>query len=363
MKHYKYIHIFWHDDLKFKPRIVQMINNESDSFQVEDHLFVTPYTRVYDAIKGYKNVMLFKTDNPGSAEIINKLAPYADWLFVNCLTDWKNTLRIKRKYQSKIIWRTWGHELRFSDKEGRIITNLIKKMIRFLLRQEIRRFHAVGVSNIVDQYDIEDRFGDVKTIRYPYPIPESNLGTMKTEVPLKDTSEPYCVVVGHSGHMVDNHIEVLKSLEKFQQENIRIYLLFSYGSKEYMEEVRKYVNKYWENNIIIIDRFLAYPDYTKLCAQMDAVILDGTQSYALGNLVIFLDLKKKIYLNRNGLIRRAFLHENMPHFCTDEIRKMTFEEFTANVYYPDVLLEHSQLRKHSYSENVEQWKSILASLS
>lgn len=362
MKHYKYIHIFWHDDLKFNTRIVRMINEESAFFQVEDHLFVTPYARVYDALKGYRNVLLFKTDNPGSADIINKTAPYADWLFVNCLTDWGNTLRIKRKYQPKIIWRTWGHELRFSDKKGRIITNLIKKMVRFLLRQEVRRFYAVGVANIVDQYDIEDRFGDVKMINYPYPTSESNFGTLKTEVRSKDASEPYCIVVGHSGHMVDNHIEVLKSLEKFQKENIRVYLMFSYGSKEYMEEVREYVNKNWKNNIIIIDEFLAYPEYTKLCAQMDAVILDGIQSYALGNLTIFLELKKKIFINRNGLIRRALVHENIPHFCTDEIRDMTFEELTANVYYPDGLVEHSQLRRQTYSEKIEQWKSILAAL-
>jgi hypothetical protein len=41
---------------------------------------------------------------------------------------------------------------------------------------------------------------------------------------------------------------------------------------------------------------------------------------------------------------------------------MTFEELTADVYYPDGLVEHSELRRRTYSENIEQWKSILAAL-
>lgn len=362
MKHYRYIHIFWHDDLKFSTRIVKMLNEESNSFQIEDHLMVTPYADVYEALKGYKNVMLFKTDTPGSADIVNKLGPYADWIFINCLTDWKNTLKIKKKYQSKIIWRTWGHELRFADKDGKIFTNLIKKMVRYLLRQEIRRFHAVGISNIVDQMDIEDRFGDVKTVRYPYPIRNSGNGDVKQEIPYKDVSEPYCVLVGHSGHQVDNHIEVLKSLEKFHEENICIYLIFSYGNKEYMEEIRRYVRDYWKDKFVIVDHFLAYSDYIKLCHKMDAVVLDGLQSYALGNLILFLDLKKKIFLNRRGLLHKALEHEKIPHFCTDEISRMTFEEFNSDFYFPDELLAKSQLRKHKYSEDVEQWKMILAEL-
>lgn len=361
-EYYRFIHIFWYDDLKFSTRIVQMINDLSNGFQPEKHLFVTPYSRVYDALKEYKNVVLFKTSNPRSADIVNHFAPHADWIFINCLSVWNETLRIKWKYQPKIIWRTWGHELRFSDKDGRIISNMIKKMVRFLLRQEVRRFYAVGISNIVDQLDIKDRFGDVKTIRYPYPIREPDLMLLKERDSVKDDTEPYNVMVGHSGHVVDNHLEVLQKLEKYRKENMCIYLIFSYGNKDYMERIRQYVNEQWREKVIIVDEFLEYPDYTRLCTKMDAVILDGIQSYALGNVILFLNLRKKLYLNRKGLLHRAFEQENIPHCCTDEIGKMPYSEFTNTLYYPTDIMETSSLRSYGYKENVEQWKMILAAL-
>ena len=361
-EHYRFIHIFWHDDLKFSKGIIQMINDLSNGFQPENHLFVTPYARVYDALKEYKNVVLYKTTDPNSADIVNHFAPCADWIFINCLSSWNETLRIKRKYQPKIIWRTWGHELRFSDKNRRIVTNTIKKAVRFMLRQEVRRFHAVGIENIVDQLDIEDRFGDVKTIICPYPVRESNLKLLKENGYLKENSEPYNVMVGHSGHLVDNHIEILQKLEQFRKENLRIYLIFSYGNKEYMEKVRVYVNDQWRDKVVIIDKFLEYSDYTRLCAKMDAIILDGLQSYALGNVAIFLELRKKLFFNRNGLLHRAFIKEGIPHSCTDEIDMMSYDEFTETPHYSTEIIKCSSLRSHDYLEDVERWKKIFYEL-
>ena len=66
LRHYKYIHIFWHDDLKFSTRIVQMINDQSNGFTVADHLFVTPYLRVYNALKDFGFSDLLALDGGGS---------------------------------------------------------------------------------------------------------------------------------------------------------------------------------------------------------------------------------------------------------------------------------------------------------
>ena len=225
------------------------------------------------------------------------------------------------------------------------------------MRQEVRRFRAVGVGNIVDELDITDRFGDVETVRYPYPIRDSNLENLKQHVKERKPSDPYCVMVGHSGHPVDNHIEVLRRLEKFQNENICIYIVFSYGNEDYMSEVRKYVHEKWSNKVVIIDQFLPSPEFAALCAKMNAVVLDGMQSYALGNVQIFLELKKKIFLNRNGLLHRAFEHECMPCCCTDELNEMSFELLVKEPVYTD--MEKSSLLSFTYQEAVKQWHTIL----
>lgn len=202
----------------------------------------------------------------------------------------------------------------------------------------------------------------MKTIIYPYPIRESNLKLLKEKDYVKEITEPYNVLVGHSGHEVDNHIEILQKLERFRKENICIYLIFSYGNKDYMEKVRSYISERWRDKIVIIDRFLEYIEYTGLCAKMDAIILDGIQSYALGNVTIFLELKKKFYFNRNGLLHRAFIQESIPHNCTDEIDKMSYTEFTKTQNYITDIIEKSTLRSYDYLEKVEQWKKVLAEL-
>lgn len=56
MKKYKFIHIFWHSDIKFNPQIVKMINENPEYFDLKEHYLVTPHHTTYDAIK----IIVFK---------------------------------------------------------------------------------------------------------------------------------------------------------------------------------------------------------------------------------------------------------------------------------------------------------------
>ena len=46
----KYVHIIWHPDLKFIPKLIKMINEKKEYFNEKDHLFITPHKRVYDEL-------------------------------------------------------------------------------------------------------------------------------------------------------------------------------------------------------------------------------------------------------------------------------------------------------------------------
>ncbi len=63
MQHYKFIHFFWHNDLKFTPRLFRMINNSENGFSLENHLFVTPYKEVFNELSHFENVVFFDTDD------------------------------------------------------------------------------------------------------------------------------------------------------------------------------------------------------------------------------------------------------------------------------------------------------------
>ena len=53
MQKVKYLHIIWHPDLKFIPKLIKMINEEKGYFNSEEHLFITPHERVYNELKDF----------------------------------------------------------------------------------------------------------------------------------------------------------------------------------------------------------------------------------------------------------------------------------------------------------------------
>lgn len=359
MKHFKYIHFFWHDDLKFNPRIVKMINESDNGFNVEEHLFVTPHRRVYEAISEYDNVVLYETDNPFSAKMINYFAPYGDWLILHSMPAWMYALRIKRKYWKKIIWRTWGHEFRYHAKQGQPLKNFAKKIVNYLIKREVRGFFGIGIANTVDEIDIRQRFGNVRMFQLSYPQKGVD-EILASAVKHKRSSSSLNIMVGHSGHPEDNHIAIMDLLKKYKNENIQLYVVLSYGNLSYIEEIKNYINKNWQDKSTIIDRFLPYEEYINLCADMDILILDGVRSYALGNVAPFLYLRKKFFLNRDGILHKAFVQESIPHSCSQEILDLDFAAFSSKIEYPSG--KRYSLESPSYKDYINRWHKLISVL-
>lgn len=360
MKHYKCIHFFWHNDLKFSPRVVKMINNAEYGFSKEDHLFVTPYKKVYETLSSYANVVLYEMKDPFSAQMINHFAPYGDWLFVHSIPDWKKAFFIRKKYQKKIIWRTWGHDSNLLDvKRGSFIKRLLKKIFNIVKIREVRRFYAVGVSSIyIDNVDIEEKYGNVRTLDVPYV--ENIEYENKTDF-LIEKHDCLNIMVGHSGTSLDNHIAILNLLKRFENREIKIYLVLSYGAPEYIKSVYDYVENNWKDKVEIVSEFMSLSKFLNFCSKMDVGIFDGKASYAIGNISVLLGFRKKLFFNREGLWHRAFLGKNAPHFCTDELSDMSFEDLKSPVIYSKD--RYDGLEEKQFDEYVDGWKKMLEALN
>lgn len=361
-RHYKYIHFFYHDDLKFNPRIVEMVNDRDNGFDANEHLFITPYKHVYDAISKYDNVILYDTSKPSSARMINEYAEIGNWLIIHSLPIWYETLKIKRKYRGKIIWRTWGHEFGYlTPKSNQPAKNFVKKIVSALIKREINQFRAVGIANAVDELDIRERFGEVPTFELNYPTKNSDKALKEARdnnIAERDVTN---VLIGHSGHPVDNHIGIVDALEKYKDERIQLYFILSYGNEEYIKRVKEYIKDSWGEKATVISDFMPYADFLKFCATMDIAIFDGPKSYALGNVGALLFLEKKLFLRRDGVLCRAFIKDNIPFNCTDEIENMSFEEFTKKLKYSNKT--SSSLYEKSYREYIENWHIALSALT
>lgn len=354
---YKYIHIFCVEESNYSKRIITFINNYPDDFNSSAHFFVTPYKTVIEALPDNDNILYYREGNGVTASLVNSYCEKADWIFLHGLPAPKEIINIKNKYLKKIIWRTWGHDI-YDPHSVKIdgIRAAIKKLLYIYVDKKISNFKAIGVSNIVDRISVSQILRKEVAIKIvPYP---SNLNILNYVV---QEHEGINILLGHSGYPNDNHIGLLTKLEKYRNEDIHIYTILSYGDKEYIGEVEKYVKTNWSDKTTIIKNMLPYEEYVKFLSKIDIAIMDGMKSYALGNLFLLINMKKKIVLNSKGILAKAFDEIKIPYLTTDDLGK----------YSPDILFEPFEYENgiplefkfRTLEENKEIWKDLLSYLS
>ncbi len=345
----KYIHILLQNEIKFNLPLIKIVNARSDVFDKDEHLFVTSGKKVSDAAKEFSNVFYDET----ASSLINKYAEQCDWIIVHGHLSVSEGIKIKKKYLRKIILRFWGGSIGYKCKTGDIIKNIVKKILNKIYIGKVSRFAAFAIANKVDEVAIRKTLKDIPVFRMPYGMGkrEEILELLKNE----ECDDNFNVLVGHNAWDHDNHIAVLKKLEKYG-DNIKIYVPLSYGNEFYKEKVEKYIEDNNPGNIAVIKDFMPYDEYMKFLNKMDVAILDGDISYALGNVAALLLLKKKLFINRTGEIKETFDIENIPHCCVDELDYMPIEEFLKKIDYPENMSEN--VLPYSRESAVGAWKTF-----
>lgn len=359
-KEYKYCHLLSGKATNFHKCLIDVLSCEENDLEKDEHLFITVNATAYDDLKNLGNVAFVKGANHLTANIINQCAKICKWLFIhNLACSPIEVLKINKSLRKKIIWRTWGSDAGIELEIGSPIKKILKRVINVYYKRVIKDFYAVGIANAVDKIDISSRYPGIKTFFVPYVNKSACETRLQYKPSPKKEGSPINVLIGHSGFPNDNHIKIIKDLSKFRDENIRLYLVLSYGDSEYIKRVVDIAKKTFGDKAIIIDEYMPYDEYFKMLSKMDIGVLDGVKSYALGNLGALLFLKKKIVLNRDGIIKKAFDSENVPHLCSDEIGSLTFEEFSQPITYTN----KNSIQYKEYSDYVENWKFLLDELS
>lgn len=327
----KFLHILWHPDLKFNPKFVEMINVENQYFKAEEHLFVTPYERVFNVLKKYSNVVMAGKEKEN---LINKFGEYGDIIFVHAINcNFIQLAFTRKKYAKKVIWRTWGHDIRpQSYYDSSFVKSILAKIFWKKYVSIVRKFIGFGIGAKVDENNIFNTFGkcNIYNLYYSYDpqndlIRENIKNGILNEITKKSS---FNVLIGHSASRIDNHLEILDILKKFADENIQIYLILSYGdSADYKEQVKQYAKSRFGNKVKFITHFLNYKDFCLLLSKMDCAFFNQSYSSALGVLRLLLYFDKMVYFKRDGQFAES-LYENKIEFkMCDEILNMNFDEF------------------------------------
>ncbi len=360
----KYLHVFNHESkAKFSGSLIREIQNPENGFNSDEHYFVTYSAEVYDILKAYKNVMYYKADNTvfALAEIINKYADDYDWIFLHGINNMRTILKIKRKYLSKIIWRTWGH-----DSAAPYVRTGFKRFAAMLyyktfFKAFVKSIRAVGIANIVDKIAINRLFKINNIDFFPLAYFFDNKLTHEDTGDINSidlSPDNLNILIGHSAHSNDRHIEITDKLVKFKNENIKCIFPIAYGAEK--EKIKSYaLKKLGEDKVIFLEEFMPKDEYINLIEKIDIGILAGTISYALGNVTALLNAGKTVYLAKEGVIAEAFKIRQIPHRSIDEIEKMSFEEFSMSLNGVENRISVSK----SFEESAKIWKQCLSELN
>lgn len=364
---YKYIHFLLTNNYNFNKQLIDMFCEEKNNFNLNEHLFIIARKDVYEIEKKKCNIFLCEKPKYFGIDLINKYGDYGKWLFVHSFPFVHLESHIKKEYRNKILWRTWGHDTKkpLTIKEIVHETNSVNRFIRLCVRYLIEtkekkwkaivnEFFAIGTANIVDDLIVSELFGSVKTYRMPYVNKTHyNLLVKNFNRSLKETN--LNVMLGHSGYS-DNHQKLITLLKKYENEKMCLHIPLGYGEPKYINKIINFTKNNWKGKVEILTDTIKYEEYIKYIQKMDIIILEGKESYALGNLAMALFYSKTLFLNKDGALYKGLREEGVPCHSVDEIQKMDFKEFSSLLNYH--VHNTSSLLPKPYEESVKEWTSI-----
>lgn len=375
---YKYVHIMLHTAIIHNSTIVELLNNKDIGFKPSEHRFIIQHRNVYEACNKYSNVVLDEEVISRNMKNFIKYSEQSKYIFLHCneLTA-RQLLKIDKKIMCKIIWCVWGHDLYYVwhslsevtglyKKTRRLAGNIITKLTDIVCTYKNKQMFAIGIGFKYDAIEVKRKYGkDMRVLTTPYGYiinKKHNIDRIVGDRTEHNLNRSYKIMIGHSGFKFLNHIDIMKKLIRFKDESIIISLILSYGDTDYAKKVEKYAISNFKDKVEIIKEFMTADDYLCYLKTVDACILDYKHQSALGNVWRLLYLGKKLYLNKNGIIKMALMLEGIESYNVEDIDYMSFKEFSAPVQ--DV---NNSIKLGTYyiDENtcVDMWKNTLSELS
>lgn len=351
---FKYLHVLFFNDIKFYTSLVKTINSK-ESLQPFNHVFVTNKENVYKEINQYTNCHLID-----DSELL-KYMTISRWIIFHAmpLKKWQVCL-LPKSICKRIIWRTWGHDIRPWIKTNRCVYDFLKLIEFTLFKNKIKNFYAMGVANEVDIVNIEEVYKTrFKYFKMSYSDSANNVELVRSIIPKNDSLHNY-VLIGHNCSPVDNHLDILDKLSKFRDDNIHLIIPLSYSDpgNGYKEQIiNKAYSIFGMDKVTILDKFVPKDEYVRLLSRIDVAIMDMYYSNGLGNISYILYFRKKLYVRHGSNMDKAFLREGIQPNYTSGILGQSFEEFTKNEFDDKYLKFCEGLFDANAFEN--RWKEIM----
>ncbi|MFY9105127.1 TDP-N-acetylfucosamine:lipid II N-acetylfucosaminyltransferase [Aliarcobacter cryaerophilus] len=214
-------------------------------------------------------------------------------------------LYFNQELLKKCYWAMWGGDFYFPETKSKIRHEIIKNM-------------GYCLTTIMNDYDLVKKQYKTKAklvlLHVGYP---SNL--YKEYKINKKEKNTINIQIGNSATSTNNHIEILKKLLKYKNEDIQIFAPLSYGDKEYAKEVMDYGKKAFGDKFIALTEFMPFEKYLEFLGSIDIAIFNHKRQQAMGNTITLLGLGKKVYMRNDVTPFKLFSNIGVKIFDVENI--------------------------------------------
>lgn len=263
------------------------------------------------------------------------------------------------KYMYKLTWIEWGFDLYYKDLssiKNRLQSTLRRMSVR-LFDSRIPYFVAIHPCDIASYKKI---IGGNALLQFaPYTSTQGLPSYVidHTKVSMKNKRErnsPIIIQVGHRADHIIDHFDTLKSLLRFKDENILLYVPLSYGDKSYAIAVEEYAKKEFGDKVFCQMETIPYDEYVKHLKDVDIFILNSERQIALGNLNPMIAMGKKIVLPKNSVMYNYF-NESSPIFKYEDLKTCSFLELIEDV---DMHKAQENMIAYKNIDPTTQWSKV-----
>lgn len=320
-KKFKYIHIFL--DEKFIYNFIEMLE---ENFKIEEHFFFIQNTNlsnkndIYNNWEKYKimklkynNVLVlddnynFKLrDNYNIIKEIESILHTSKRIIFHSGIISNPVIKYfgehKDLLKEKSTWIIWGADA-YLDANDKRVTEVLK-YISVVYTAGNEQYEKVGLKYNMENYS----YYDFK-VNYTY-ISKEKIKIMQGLQQEKKKNECLNILLGHSGSQLGNHKEGIKQLEKFRNENIKIYCPLSYGEKNYIKSIEEYGCEIFGDKFIPMHDYMSFNNYIEFLSTIDIAVMPFNRGMAVNNIYILLYFGKKVYIKSECDVFKYFCKLN-----------------------------------------------------
>jgi hypothetical protein len=226
----------------------------------------------------------------------------------------------------------------------------------YAIEDYVKRNFAYVSTLVPGDYTIAKAYYKIKGKYYLAQYPSKNdFKFINSLIP--DSKSATYIQIGNSADPSNNHKDILNTIFKFKNDNIKVFCILSYGNKKYAREVIEYGKFLLGKKFIPITTFMSYDEYWKYLKNIDILIFNHKRQQGLGNLYMLTYLEKKIYL-RDDISSWEYLVNDLKLklFPYGDIKEQQFSEFIRN----NSAGNKAKLMKTIFSNDyvVNLWKNI-----